>query len=77
MCVQLDTMRAKRERDELQIGNLQRHGDTEESQREVTTMVVYLGVRDLADDREATHAEDPATGGQDDTQGGTLVTEDA
>ena len=25
---QLDTMRAKRERDELQMGNLQRHGDT-------------------------------------------------
>ena len=57
---------------------LQRHGDTEEPQREVTTMIVYLGVRDLADDREATQAEDPATGGQDNAHGGTLeVTEDA
>ena len=66
---QMDTMRAKREREELQMGNLQRHGDTEEPQREVTTMVVYLGV---------THAEDPVTGEQDDAHGGTLeVTEDA
>jgi len=59
------------------MGNLQRHGDTEEPQREVTTMVVYLGVRDIADDREATHAEEPATSGHD-ADGGTLeVTEDA
>ena len=75
---QMDTMRAKRERDELQMGNLQRHGDTEEPQREVTTMVVYLGVRNRTDDREATHVEDPAVGGQDNAHGGSLnVTEDA
>ena len=74
----MDAMRATRERDELQMGNLQRHGDTEEPQREVTTMVVYLGARELADDRDAIHDEDPATGGQDDEHGGTLeVTEDA
>ena len=41
---QMDAMRATRERDELQLENLQRHDDTEEPQREVTTMVVYLGV---------------------------------
>ena len=41
-------------------------------------MVVYLGVRKLADDRNATYAEEPATGEQDDAHGGTLeVTEDA
>ena len=65
-------MRAKRKRDELQRGNLQRHGDTEEPQRQVTTMVVYLGVGEQADDK------DTVTGGQDDAHGGTLkVTEDA
>ena len=75
---QMDAMRATRERDERQMENLQRHGDTEEPQREVTTMVVYLGVRDLTDDREATQVEDPAVGGQDNAHGGSLnVTEDA
>ena len=72
------TMRAKRERNEREMENLQRHGNTEEPQRQVTTMVVYLGVRKLADDRNATHAEDSATGERDDAHGGTLeVTEDA
>ena len=71
-------MRATRERDELQMANLQRHGDTAEPQKEVTTMVVYLGVRDLTDYSEATHVEDPATCGLDNAHGGNLnVTEDA
>ena len=74
----MDAMRATRERDELQLENLQRHGDTEEPQREVTTMVVYLGVRNITDEMEVTHAEDTAVGGQDNAHGGNRnVTEDA
>ena len=71
-------MRAGRERDEeRRMGNLQRHGDTEGSLRQITTMVVYLDVGKLADDRD-TAAEDPASDGQDNAQGGTPeVTEDA
>ena len=75
---QLDTMRAKRERDDRQMEKFQQHGDTEEPQRQVTTMVVYLGVKKLADDRNVIHAEDPSTGERDDAHEGTLeVTEDA
>jgi len=60
----MDTMRAKRERDEeRQMENQQRHGDTQEPLRHITTMVVYLGVGKLVDDRE-TAAEDPTSGGQ-------------
>ena len=54
------------------MDTLQRHGDTEEPLRQITTMVVYLGVEKQADDW------DTATGGQDDAHGETPeVTEDA
>jgi hypothetical protein len=74
----MDTIRATRGRDEeRQIGDLHRHGDTEEPQSHITTMVVYLGVGILADDRD-TAAEDSASDGQDNAHGGTPeVTEDA
>ena len=50
---------------------------TRRKPRKITTMVVYLGVGQLAGDTD-TAAEDPATGGQDNAQGGTTgVTEDA
>ena len=59
-------MRAKKEKDEeRQMDALQRHGDTDEPVRQITTLVVYLGVEKQADDR------DTATGGQDDAHGGT------
>jgi hypothetical protein len=71
-------MRAEQERDEVrQMDSLHGNGDTEEPQTHITTMVVYLGVGKLADDRD-TAAEDPASGGQDNAYGGTPgVTEDA
>jgi len=47
---QLGTMRANQERE--QKGELQRHSDTVEPLREITTMVVYLGVGRRANDRE-------------------------
>ena len=74
----MHTMRAKRERDEeRQMDALQRHGDTEEPLRQITTMVVYLDVGKRADDRD-TAAEDLATSGQDNAHGRDPdVTEDA
>ena len=47
---------------------LQRHSDTEEPLRQITTMVVYLDVGKRADDRD-TAAEDLVTGGQDNAHG--------
>ena len=42
---QLDTMRANQEREQdRQKGELQRLSDTVEPLREITTMVIYLGV---------------------------------
>ena len=48
------------------------YSDTEEPLRQITTVVVYLGVGKQADDR------DTVTGGQDNAHGGTPeITEDA
>ena len=58
------------------MDDLQRHGDTEEPLRQITTMVVYLDVGKRADDRDT--AEDLETGGQDNAHGRDPdVTEDA
>ena len=62
---------------EKRSGRWMLDSDTEETPGKITTMVVYLGVGQLAGNTD-TAAEDPATRGQDKAHGGTTgVTEDA